>query len=139
MFLVRTAFWLVLIVCLFPTDKNTQQELLGTAAATYQDLSAFCLRNPEACAKSKVAFEEFSEKAKFGAVMLTNFAKDSYRGASVESEAKPLIEKRVPAEPASYRPAPVKQTPVKPEVRGTLKRGDQESKGLWCKRPPAGC
>lgn len=139
MFLIRTAFWLTLVICLFPTDKDTQQQLLGTAAATFQDLSAFCLRNPEACAKSKVAFEEFGEKAKFGAVTLANFAKDSYSERSVETVSKPAVEERAPAKPVLYRPAPVKQAPTKPEVRGTLKRGDQQSKGLWCKRPPAGC
>lgn len=134
MFLIRTAFWLTLVICLFPTDKGTQDQLLGTAAATFQDLSAFCVRNPEACAKSKVAFEEFSEKAKFGAVMLTNFAKDTYRERSVETASKPVVEERAPIKPASFE-----QAPVKPEVRGTLKRGDEQSKGLWCKRPPAGC
>lgn len=134
MFLIRTAFWLALVICLFPTDKGTQDQLLGSAAATFQDLSAFCVRNPEACAKSKVAFEEFGEKAKFGAVMLANFANDTYRERSVETASIPVVEERAPIKPASFKPAP-----VKPEVRGTLKRGDEQSKGLWCKRPPAGC
>ena len=36
MFLIRTAFWLTLVICLFPTDKGTQDQLLGTAAATWK-------------------------------------------------------------------------------------------------------
>lgn len=134
MFLIRTAFWLTLVICLFPTDKTTQEQLLGTAAATFQDLSAFCVRNPEACNKSNVAFEEFGEKAKFGAIMLANFAKDSYSQPSGDIASKPVVSEQAPIKPASFKPAP-----VKPEVRGTLKRGDEQSKSLWCKRPPVGC
>lgn len=70
LFLIRTAFWLMIIVLLLPTDERQRSEVYGTAQATVNDVVTFCDRNPETCAKGKDAFGVLVQKAQFGARML---------------------------------------------------------------------
>jgi len=70
LFLLRTAFWLMIIVLLLPTDERQRSEVYGTAQAAVHDLATFCDRNPETCAKGKDAFGVLVQKAQFGARML---------------------------------------------------------------------
>lgn len=90
MFLLRTAFWLILIILLLPTDETKQRQVFGTAEAAINDISGFCDRNPNACEMGMNAFQSFSEKAQFGAKMLIAFVKDigadNNTTASVERE-----------------------------------------------------
>ncbi|MEG6510116.1 DUF5330 domain-containing protein [Methyloligella sp. 2.7D] len=73
MFLIRFAFWIVIIILLLPTDRQQQTDVLGTAQTAIQDVSGFCQRNPDACIKSKDAFNIFMAKAEFGANMVMSF------------------------------------------------------------------
>ena len=70
LFLLRTAFWLMIIVLLLPTDERQRSEVYGTAQAAVHDLATFCDRNPETCAKGMDAFGVLVQKAQFGARML---------------------------------------------------------------------
>lgn len=80
MFLIRTAFWLTLVILILPTNEQDQQKLIGTASATVRDLQSFCVRNPDVCEKSASLFDSFTEKAKFGAKMVGDFVKDAANG-----------------------------------------------------------
>lgn len=86
MFIIRTAFWLMLIVLLLPSNEQEQREVYGTAQAAVNDIKTFCVRNPGVCETSTVAFESFSQKAQFGAKMLMDFMKD----ASSDVAAMPI-------------------------------------------------
>lgn len=77
MFLIRTAFWLTLIILLLPTNEDDQRTVYGAAEAAVRDMSGFCTRNPEVCVKSRDAFEVFSQKAQFGAKMVMDFVSDA--------------------------------------------------------------
>lgn len=70
LFLIRAAFWLMIIVLLLPTDAQQRSEVYGTAQAAVNDVASFCDRNPETCARGKDAFAVFVQKAQFGARML---------------------------------------------------------------------
>jgi Family of unknown function (DUF5330) len=70
LFLIRTAFWLMIIVLLLPTDEQQRSEVYGTAQAAVHDVATFCDRNPETCARGKDAFAVLVQKAQFGARML---------------------------------------------------------------------
>lgn len=70
LFLIRTAFWLMIIVLLLPTDERQRSEVYGTAQAAVNDVATFCDRNPETCARGKDAFSVFVQKAQFGARMI---------------------------------------------------------------------
>ena len=88
LFLIRTAFWLMIIVLLLPTDERQRSEVYGTAQATLNDVVTFCERNPETCAKGKDAFGVFVQKAQFGARMLI----DMINGRTEPSEDATDIE-----------------------------------------------
>ena len=75
MFLIRTVFWLVILVLLLPTNEQQQNQVYGTAQAAVKDVSGFCERNPSVCATGKDAFAVFMQKARFGAEMLMGFVK----------------------------------------------------------------
>jgi Family of unknown function (DUF5330) len=73
LFLIRTAFWLMIIVLLLPTDEKQRSEVYGTAQAAVNDVATFCDRNPETCARGKDAIGVFVQKAEFGARILMDF------------------------------------------------------------------
>jgi hypothetical protein len=75
MFLIRTVFWLIILVLLLPTNAQQQSEVYGTAQAAVKDVRGFCERNPSVCTTGKDAFAVFVQKARFGAEMLMDFVK----------------------------------------------------------------
>jgi hypothetical protein len=99
LFLIRTAFWLMIIVLLLPTDDQQRSEVYGTAQAAVHDVATFCDRNPETCARGKDAFSVLVQKAQFGARMLMDLINGKDEAGGFEqpsSEVPPLFE------PASY-------------------------------------
>lgn len=77
-FLLRSAFWLSLVVLLIPSDpaetsaKTDQRaistfEAIGAAHSTLRDLEGFCERNPATCDTGRVALDGFGAKARTGA------------------------------------------------------------------------
>jgi hypothetical protein len=91
LFLIRTAFWLIIIVLLLPTDERQRSEIYGTAQAAVNDIVMFCDRNPETCAKGKDAFGVFVQKAQYGARMLIDLV-NGRTDASAGSGDMPLSE-----------------------------------------------
>ena len=95
LFLVRTAFWLMIIVLLLPTDAKQRSEVYGTAQAAVNDVATFCDRNPETCARGKDAFGVFVQKAQFGARMLMDLINGRPQAGDEDtnsSEARSLFE-----------------------------------------------
>ena len=87
MFLIRTAFWLMVIILLLPTDGEQQSKVYGTAEATVKDVVTFCDRNPDTCTTGRDAFEVLVHKAEFGARMLMGFIKDQTGTGEAASDA----------------------------------------------------
>lgn len=102
MFLIRTAFWLTILVLLLPTDEQQQGKVYGTAEAAVKDLSGFCERNPGVCATGKDAFDVFVQKAQFGAQMLMGFIKEKTPGLDSDPAA-PSAEGSAAAESAGAK------------------------------------
>jgi len=86
MFLIRAAFWLMILILLIPTDDKQRAEVYGTAEAAVKDVSSFCDRNPETCAKGRDVIDVFMQKAEFGAHMLMDFINER-TGASTDQPA----------------------------------------------------
>jgi hypothetical protein len=86
MFLIRTIFWLIVLVLLLPTNEQQQSQVYGTAQAAVKDVSGFCERNPTVCATGKDAFDVFVHKARFGAEMLMSFVKGQTGFAEGDAE-----------------------------------------------------
>ena len=95
MFLIRTAFWLSLLILILPTDEQDQKVVYGNAEAAVKDLTTFCSRNPDVCEASKDAATTFSKKAQFGARMVMDFFQD----------ATATTEMRIDEDRASRRPS----------------------------------
>ena len=99
-FLIRTAFWLMIIVLLLPTDETQRSEVYGTAQAAVNDVATFCDRNPETCARGKDAFAVFVQKAQFGARLLMSLVNGS-TGADGDPQQSSEVS---PFEPARLGP-----------------------------------
>ena len=91
MFLLRTIFWLVVLVLLLPTNEQQQSQVYGTAQTAVKDVSGFCERNPTVCSTGKDAFDVFVHKARFGAEMLMSFVKGrtGFGGGDAATAADP--------------------------------------------------
>jgi hypothetical protein len=82
MFLLRTAFWMGLVLALLPTFGAKQAtapvpapgfgatEAVTAASATFGDMIQFCSRQPEACAAGAQFASAFGQRAQAGAKML---------------------------------------------------------------------
>ncbi len=90
MFLIRMAFWLVIIIMLLPTNRDQQSEIVGTAEATVKDVSSFCVRNPNVCDKGQDAFQVFMEKAQFGYQMLSGLIQNRPETQLASDNGQPL-------------------------------------------------
>ena len=86
MFLVRSAFWLSVVILLLPAEekpknaelskvqeKITAGQALVAAQSTMDDVSGFCLRNQTACDTGKAAVSIFVRKAQYGAKLLNEW------------------------------------------------------------------
>lgn len=76
-FLLRTAFWLSIVVVLLPTPDSMKTEsgvgaaqAVTAASATFSDMSQFCARQPDACQVGSQAFTQFGHKAQASAKWL---------------------------------------------------------------------
>lgn len=110
MFLLRTAFWLSLVILLLPAEeapKGVHQAaysqsgldagtVIGAAQATFNDIAGICERSPAVCATGRAALDVFKRKALYGAHRIMEMlGGDGNAGGSV-----------VPGEPAAVAPQP---------------------------------
>jgi hypothetical protein len=111
MFLIRTGFWLLILVLLLPTDEDQQNQIYGTAQAAVNDVVGFCDRNPQTCATSQDAFAVLVQKAQYGAQMVMGLVEgqtESFGNSLPEPVAMPgdggimPVPAAVPLEPTTW-------------------------------------
>jgi len=116
-FLLRTAFWLSIVLALLPTGSSQPKsnetsiraiEAVSAAGAAVSDMSQFCGRQPEACVVGTQAASAFSQRAQAGAKMVYEF----------------LSEKMVPAETGSVTPVKAAHTAGTKAPQQTLTPAD---------------
>jgi hypothetical protein len=81
MFIIRTAFWLSLIVLLLPTDTQQQKKLYTTASNAAHHAATFCDRNQGICAQGAQYWATFRTKLEFGARMTADLVAERMLGA----------------------------------------------------------
>ncbi len=123
-FLIRTAFWLMIVVLLLPTDEKQRSEVYGTAQAAVNDVANFCDRNPETCARGKDAFAVFVQKAQFGARMLIDLiGGDSGTGDDPQQSSEPSLFEPAYLDPGgsqdTLNPADLEEAWSGPDAAGT--------------------
>jgi hypothetical protein len=82
-FLIKTSFWLTVVVLLLPFGMPADQSQTATriepgaaihaATATVSDLKGFCERQPEACAVGQQAVQAVGERAQVGVKVLYDY------------------------------------------------------------------
>ena len=104
-FLLRSMFWLSVVLVLLPSGKTQPSstapgavETLSAAGAALSDMTGFCNRQPEACLTGAQAAVAFGQRAQAGAKMVYEF----------------LHEKAAPADTGSVRPKPATAVKEKP-------------------------
>lgn len=97
MFLIRTAFWLAVVIMLIPVDDDTAAsqaaatvqpigaiEAASAAQATLRDVGGFCDRNPTACDIGGRIATTFMLKARTGARLAYQFFDKKLAGAGAD-------------------------------------------------------
>jgi hypothetical protein len=116
-FLLRTAFWLSIVVLLLPADPGKRDsarpqvgtlETLGVAQAALEDARGFCARRPEACDVGSLALHSFGEKAQYGAKLVYEFLSDKLG----ESPAPNRQSETAPERPGRHTLTPADVTPT---------------------------
>ena len=124
MFIVRTMFWLTVVVLLLPTGNSTTtdspvkvssttqvttDEALYAAYSTVSDISTFCSRNPQVCETGKHALSIMEAKAKYGARTIYEWA-TAATGTNGAPEAPIAIHKNAEQSAFINRHSPVSTT-----------------------------
>jgi hypothetical protein len=104
MFLFRTAFWLVILILLLPTDEQQRNQIYGTAESAVHDVATFCDRNPTTCETGREAFGVLVQKAEYGAALLVDLVNKGANGSS-EAASLPLLEPQASEGPALWERA----------------------------------
>lgn len=127
-FLLRTAFWLSIVLALLPTGGSQPKsndtaidpiEAVSAAGAAVSDMSQFCARQPDACVVGAQAASAFGHRAQAGAKMVYDFLSERMVPADTVS---------TPAETGSVTPtkASASHTGGTKGSRQTLKPADLE-------------
>jgi len=89
MFIIRTVFWISLLVFLLPIGEDTREQTpeggtehqslsagdaLGAAVSTVQDVAGLCERKPDICEAGSAAWDTFQRKARYGARAIYQWA-----------------------------------------------------------------
>lgn len=127
MFLVRTAFWLGIVVMILPTDKSTQDKLHTASGAALASAKTFCDRNGAICDKSAQTWSLFKTKAEFGVQLALNLAsgKSGTSGPDAPRSNSQSPRTQVPSAQARSIVAHRQVVPPIPVKRGTLRDEDR--------------
>lgn len=94
MTLIRTAFWLSLVVLLLPSDAHQQEKLYRTASDAVTHAATFCDRNRTVCTKGSDYWGAFKLKFEFGSKLLVDLVSErvfgSQRTAPMQSSVAPV-------------------------------------------------
>src|SRR5262245_41823699 len=82
MFLIRTAFWLGLIVMLLPNEQQQQAQLYKQVSESAHRVATFCDRNEGLCAQGSVYWAAFRKKLEFGAKLAFDVASERLFGVT---------------------------------------------------------
>ena len=120
MFLVRSAFWLVLLIILIPADAEQQKKMFEMAQTAMADVRGFCVRNPATCDSGQYAVNVLVQKAQYGAQMIQDLVSPQAGPLSPSEQAGDVIQPSTdqaianePRERGAVMPGP-SAVPIKP-------------------------
>lgn len=91
MFLIRTAFWLTLILLVLPIDREEAGiaggpgalETLSAVQTVVSDMRGFCDRNPDACSTGAATVDVLRQKAVYSAGVIQGWLADGHQGQTL--------------------------------------------------------
>jgi hypothetical protein len=93
MFLLRLAFWILVICLLLPGSPGDNRRLMSSAERTVSDMRGFCQRNPEVCEDMRITMTSMLAKLKNGAefiqAWLAQYDRSGEGGGTVPPAAAP--------------------------------------------------
>jgi hypothetical protein len=127
-FLIRTAFWLSIVVMLLPTPQSMKTpdsnigatQAITAASATVSDMRQFCERQPDACEVGSAALTQFGHKAQASAKWLYEFLTEKLGDQTASVKSQP---KSVPVEIDSSQNT-LTQSDTAPAWRGPQRQAD---------------
>jgi hypothetical protein len=127
-FLIRTAFWLSIVIMLLPTPDSMKSEggvgatqAIGAASATMADMKQFCVRQPDACEVGTQALTQFGHKAQASAKWLYEFL-----GEKLGNDQTASVTRQKAGAPAEADPSQNTLTAAdtSPSWRGPVRQAD---------------
>lgn len=82
MFLIRSAFWLFLLVMILPSEPAEQARLYQTASHALHQAATFCDRNAAICAEAEAQWVIFRRKLAVGTQMASDLVSERMAASS---------------------------------------------------------
>ena len=101
-FLLRLAFWVMLICLFLPGSHEENRRLISSASQTVSDLRGFCQRNPQVCEDARLSMTTLLTRFRSGAELLQTLIAQQ----NGENDDHSTIIERTPA-PVEPAPKPV--------------------------------
>ena len=126
MFLIRTFFWVSLVILLVPIGHDNSANVVGATKHAFRDLSQFCNRNVDICNISQEAWHTIKYKAEYGYNIVVAVAKDMKE--NTQKEYKPTYK----TQSEDWRTGSLKEQPnktkekTKIESQNTLSAAEME-------------
>jgi hypothetical protein len=122
MFLLRLAFWILVICLLLPGSPGDNRRLISSAERTVSDMRGFCQRNPDVCEDMRITMTSVLTKLKNGAEFIQAWLAQDDKSGEGGGTAPPAAQ----AEGQTPSKA-VKQPPrLLPNWQDSLNPGDKQ-------------
>jgi hypothetical protein len=76
MFIIRTLFWVSLVVLLLPIGKDNNSNIIGATKYAVEGSDKFCTRNVDICNISAEVWSSLKYKAAYGVEMVSGVARE---------------------------------------------------------------
>ncbi len=130
MFLIRTFFWVSLVILLVPLGNNNSANVVGATKYAFRDMNQFCNRNVDICNISQEAWRTIKYKAEYGYNIVVAVAKDMKE--SSQKDYKPTYSPKSDAKSEEWRTGSIEKQSAKTKVsskiegQNTLNAADME-------------
>jgi hypothetical protein len=132
-FLLRTAFWLSIVLILLPSGGGQAPresapigaiDAVSAAGAAVSDMSQFCERQPDACVVGAQAAAVLGQRAQAGAKMVYEFINEKM----IQNETGSIKSQAVAAHGGKASQHTLRPADLKPVWRGPVPRKDAQSR-----------
>jgi hypothetical protein len=106
MFLLRLAFWILVICLLLPGSPGDNRRLMSSAERTVSDLRGFCQRNPDVCDDMRITMTSVLTRLKSGADFIQALLAQDDKAAEGGSVGPPPAPAEGQVPPKAVKPAP---------------------------------